>query len=172
MATISAEHIHQFLAELAARYTRPATLLLLGGGALCLLGSERPTADIDYVGDDLRKNELQKVIAQLADEQGLIIDPVPISQFVPVPVDADKRRIFIGRFGQIVVYILDPYVIALSKLDRGFDSDIDDIRFLLRKNLISFEQLEAVVQIALQNAARFDLNSTAIRQHLDVVRDY
>lgn len=85
MAAISAEHIHQFLAELAARYTRPATLLLLGGGALCLLGSERPTADIDYVGDDLRKNELQQIIDQLAEELQLIIDPVPISQFVPIP---------------------------------------------------------------------------------------
>lgn len=172
MATISAEHIHQFLAELAARYTRPATLLLLGGGALCLLGSERPTADIDYVGDDLRQNELQQIIDQLAKELQLIIDPVPISQFVPIPADADRRRIPVGRFGEIAVYVLDPYVIALSKLDRGFESDLEDVQFLLRRNLISLDQLEIVVQNALQSAARFDLNAKAIRKHLHIVRDF
>jgi len=48
--------------NLGKRYAREATLLLLGGSALCLLGSPRPTLDIDYVGDDLNKNELQQLI--------------------------------------------------------------------------------------------------------------
>jgi hypothetical protein len=172
MAKITSEQIHLFLTELALRYTNPATIILLGGGALCLLGSERPTADIDYVGDDIYKDELQQAIEQLANDIGLIIDPVPISQFVPIPADADKRRIPVGRFGEITAYVLDPYMIALSKLDRGFESDLEDIQFLLRGNLISIEQLEIVVQNALQNAARFDLNTKAIREHLNIVRNF
>ena len=66
MAKITSEKIHLFLTELALRYTKPATIILLGGGALCLLGSERPTADIDYVGDGLYKDELQQAVEQLA----------------------------------------------------------------------------------------------------------
>ncbi len=138
---------------------------------MCLLGSERPTADIDYVGDDLRQNEFQQVIGQLADDLRLIIDPVPIGEFIPIPADADSRRISIGQYGQVAVFVLDPYTIALSKLDRGFASDLEDIQFLLRRNLISVEQLEIVVQNALRNAARFDLNPKAIREHLAIVRD-
>ncbi|MCL4831458.1 MAG: hypothetical protein KJZ86_03420 [Caldilineaceae bacterium] len=60
MATITSDQIQSFLTELGSRYPQQATLTLLGGSALCLLGSERPTLDIDYVGDDLRKSELQR----------------------------------------------------------------------------------------------------------------
>jgi hypothetical protein len=42
---------------------------------------------------------------------------------------------------------MDPYTIALSKLDRGFDTDIEDVLFLLHQKLITFEQLELVTAI-------------------------
>lgn len=171
MATITYGQINAFLIELGVRYTKPATLILLGGSALCLLGSERPTADIDYVGDDLRKNEFQLVIDQLADELNLVIDPVPIGEFVPMPADADNRRIPVGRFGQIAVYVLDPYTIALSKLDRGFESDLEDIGFLLQQHLVSIEQLEIALQNALKNATRFDLSEKTMQTHLNIVRN-
>ncbi|MBI1296079.1 hypothetical protein GC175_14090 [bacterium] len=170
MAGITAERIHQFLTELAIRYTDPAEIVLLGGSALCLLGSERPTLDIDYVGDDLRKSNLQLVIDQLSDELQVPIEPVPIGDFVPIPDGADKRHIGIGRFGRLEVFALDPYTIALSKLDRGFDSDLEDIRFLLRQNLVSITELERVVENALQNAVQFDLDIDSIQTHLSVVR--
>lgn len=172
MAAITSDQIHRFLTELAVRYTQPATVILLGGSALCLLGSERPTADIDYVGDDIRQNELQQIIGLLADEFRLIIDPVPIGEFIPIPADADERRIPIGQYGQISVFVLDPYTIALSKLDRGFDSDLEDVGFLLRCNLVSIEQLEVVVRNALKSAARFDLNRQSMQTHLDTVRSF
>jgi hypothetical protein len=170
MASITAERIHQFLTELAIRYTDPAVIVLLGGSALCLLGSERPTLDIDYVGDDLRKSDLQRVIDQVSDELQIPVEPVPIEDFIPIPDGADKRRIEIGRFGQIEVFALDPHTIALSKLERGFDSDLEDIRFLLRQNLISITELEAVVENAFQNAIQFDLDIASMQTHLSVVR--
>lgn len=45
--------IEEFLARLGGRYPKQATLYLLGGGALILLGSSRDTLDIDYVGNDM-----------------------------------------------------------------------------------------------------------------------
>ena len=50
MESISSNHIDSLLTKVGENYTTPATLVLLGGSALCLLGSERPTFDIDYVG--------------------------------------------------------------------------------------------------------------------------
>lgn len=171
MATITSDQIQSFLTELGSRYPQQATLTLLGGSALCLLGSERPTLDIDYVGDDLRKNELQRVIEQIADEFHIVIDAVPIEQFVPVPDGADRRRVRIGQFGQVTVYVLDPYTIALSKLDRGFDTDIDDILFLIRRNLITIQQLEETTRNALQRAGEFSMDSQAVRAHLQSVQN-
>lgn len=53
MAAVTIERVRTFLTEVGRRYQQPATLLLLGGSALCLLGSTRATLDIDYVGHDL-----------------------------------------------------------------------------------------------------------------------
>ncbi len=43
MASIETAQIQTFLTEIGRRYAQPGTLLLLGGSALCLLGSSRPT---------------------------------------------------------------------------------------------------------------------------------
>jgi hypothetical protein len=171
MEALTSDHIHAFLNEVGSRYPKQATLTLLGGSALCLLGSERPTLDIDYVGDDLRKNELQQLIDRIADELHIVIDAVPIEQFVPVPDGAAQRQVLIGQFGQITAYVLDPYTIALSKLDRGFDTDIDDILFLIRRNLITIDQLEETMNKALQRASEFGLDSQSVRTHLQAIRN-
>jgi hypothetical protein len=158
------------LTEVGRRYGQPAQLFLLGGSALSLLGSPRPTLDIDYVGDDLQRNELQQMIDQVAQEMGLEVEAIPIEQFIPVPADAPARHHFVDRFGALEVFIFDPYSIALSKLERGFDTDIDDIVFLLRQQVLTLEQLDTVVTQALQRAVEFDLSATQIRTHLEVVR--
>lgn len=170
MESVAPEQIKAFLTELGDRYPLPTILLLLGGSALCLLGSNRPTLDIDYVGDDLHKNDLQYLIDQIAQELQIPIDAVPIDQFLPVPTGADERRLLIGQFGNIAVYVLDPYTIALSKLDRGFDTDIEDIMFLIRQNLVTLAQLEQVALSAITQGAEFGLDSGSIRTHLQTVR--
>ncbi len=170
MAIISSDQIHVFLTAVGSRYEKEATLTLLGGSALCLLGSARTTLDIDYVGDDIHKDELQRVIEQVAQELRIVVDAVPIAQFVPMPRGADNRRLLIGQFGAIQVFVLDPYTIALSKLDRGFDTDIEDIVFLIRRNLITIEQLEQVALNALKRAGEFDMSSVHVRAHLQTVR--
>jgi hypothetical protein len=108
MAGLVEAAILAFLEEVGKRYSQPADLLLLGGGALCLLGSPRPTLDIDYVGDDLTKNELQQYIDQVAQDMGIIVEAVPIAGFVPLPEDADQRKVSVGQFGAAQVHILDP----------------------------------------------------------------
>lgn len=51
MRNITADDIRAFLTELGRRYPRPAMIYLLGGSAICLLGSARQTIDIDYAAD-------------------------------------------------------------------------------------------------------------------------
>ena len=170
MAKIAANQIRALLTEVGQRHQQPATLLLLGGSALCLLGSLRPTLDIDYVGHDLHKNALQRVIEQVAQEMQLEVQAVPIDEFVPLPDDAQQRRLSVGQFGSIEVYILDPYSIALSKIDRGFGTDIEDIIFLIRQGLITVEQLEAVINTATIRAQEFNLNPSTMYMHLQDLR--
>ena len=165
------ERIQAFLTALGARYPHPAQLYLLGGSALCLLGSSRPTLDIDYVGDDLKKNDLQKAMDELAREMGLDVEAVPIEKFIPLSVARHKNNIRVGKFGKIDVYILDPYSIALSKTDRGFDTDLDDIVFLIQRGLVDFEELEVIAHDALNQSREYDLNSGELLEHLQELKN-
>ena len=167
---MESDQIHAFLTAPGRRYPHPAQLVLLGGSALCLLGSPRPTLDIDYIGDDLKKDNLQKTMEELARQMGLDVEAIPIDQFVPLPAGGQKRNIRVDVFGKIEVSILDPYSIALSKLDRGFDTDLDDIVFLIQHGFIKLKELEHVLQDALSRAREFDMQPTEITAHFEEVK--
>lgn len=157
--------IQSILQTLGERVPSAARLILVGGSALALLGSPRPTIDIDFVGDDVNPSKLHRTIMQIARELNIDVEPVPLERFVPLPEGSDKRRIHIGQFGNLDVYVADPYSIALSKLDRGFDTDLDDIAFLIQHNYIVLEELERLTKNALAQARKFDF-SPEILDHL------
>ncbi len=158
------------LAELGRRLPQPARLFLLGGGALLLLGSPRPTLDLDYLGDDLHKADWQISLERLAGELKIDLEAVPLERFIPLPPGASLRHIFVQRFDQLEVYIFDPYAIALSKIERGFDNDLDDVVFLIRSGYVDLDRLSEMLAAAMQRAAEYDLHPDTARQHLEVVR--
>ena len=160
----------QSVLQTLGEHVPPASrLVLVGGGALALLGSPRLTIDIDFVGDDVNPNKLHRTIMQIARQLNIDVEPVPIERFVPLPEGSDKRSIHIGQFGNLDVYVADPYSIALSKLDRGFDTDLDDIVFLIQHNYIVLEKLENFTKNALAHARKFDFNPE-ILDHLQELR--
>ena len=144
-------------------------LVLVGGSALLLLGSPRPTMDIDFFGDDVNPNELHRKILQIANELKINIEAVPLDRFVPLPEDSENRKIHIGKFEHLDVYVADPYSIALSKVDRGLKTDFDDLVFLVKRNYITLETLEKIILKALPLAGKFDFNPD-IQTHLQELK--
>ena len=68
------------------------------------------------------------------------------------------------------MFVADPYGIALSKLDRGFDTDFDDLVFLVRLNLMEMQLLERMAEILLSRAREFDINPTVVLAHLQELK--
>ena len=137
----------------------PSTqLFLLGGSALTLLGSLRQSLDIDFVGDDIHPNELHRTIMEKAKELKLQVEAVPIDRFIPLPEGNEQRNIYIGQFANLEIHVIDPYSIALSKLDRGLFTDFDDIIFLIKSGHITSEELERITLKAISQAKKFDLH--------------
>ncbi|RIK29767.1 MAG: hypothetical protein DCC56_12105 [Anaerolineae bacterium] len=145
-------------------------MFLVGGSAMALLGSSRPTIDIDFVGDDVAPSELHKTIMQLARERNILVEPVPLERFVPLPEGSDQRSIRIGQFGNLEVFVADPYSISLSKLDRGYDTDLEDIVFLVQNDFIDLNKFEQMVYSLLSRAGKFDFN-TQILNHLQELKN-
>ena len=161
--------IQSILKTIGERVPPASHLILVGGGALVLLGSPRLTIDIDFIGDDVHPIELHRTIMQIARELKIHVEPVPIECFVPLPEGSEQRSIRIGQFGNLEIYVADPYSIALTKLDRGFDTDLDDIVFLIQHNHVTLKELERITRNALSQAHKFDFNPE-IRDHLQELK--
>jgi hypothetical protein len=64
----------------------------------------------------------------------------------------------IGQFENLEIYVADPCRIALSKLDRGFDIDFEDIIYLIQQSLVSLNELERITRDALPPARKYDFH--------------
>jgi hypothetical protein len=172
MGNLARDEIRTFLQKLGERYSHLATLYSLGGSALCFLGNPRRTVDIDYTIPSTfdQASELNKVINILADEMHLELEIVPIEEFIPLPKGNDKRHKLIEQFGNLKVYVYDPYSIALSKLSRGFETDLQDILFLLRQNIINLDDLKHYVEAALPQAWDFNIDPTDLLLYFDEIQ--
>jgi hypothetical protein len=152
------EKLEELLTSLGKQVPPASRLFLLGGSALTLLGSTRPSLDIDFFGDDIQPNELHRKILEKAKELKLQVEAVPLDKFIPLPDGNEERSIYIGQFANLEIYIIDPYSIALSKVDRGLFTDFDDVVFLIDNGYISIEKLESIVQNSVSKARKFDLH--------------
>lgn len=162
--------ILSILHKLGERVPPNSRLVLVGGGALALLGSPRLTIDIDFIGDDIHPAPLHKTLMQIAKELKIHVEPVPLDRFIPLPKGSEGRVIRIGQYRNLEVFVADPYSIALSKLDRGLDTDFDDIVFLVQKNYVNMDEFERTVKDALPHARKYDFDPNII-EHLQELRN-
>jgi len=120
-----------------------------------LLGSPRETLDYFIDGEN---PEAEQGLKRLSTELKLDLESVPLKKFIPLPLGGEARQRLVGKFGQVEVYIFDLYSIALSKIARGFESDLEDVEFMLKENLISWEELETDYRSILPEAHTADIN--------------
>ena len=170
LETITSATLKRFFERLGEQLESPATFTLLGGSALCLLGSPRETLDVDYFIEGPQPEEIDITLKQLSADLELDLESVLLEEFIPLPPEAKQRNRFMGRYGQLEVYIFDLYSIALSKIARGFESDLEDVEFLLNHNLIEWEMLETYFQTILPRAASADINPKEFQQYFKTLK--
>jgi hypothetical protein len=68
------------------------------------------------------------------------------------------------------VFVFDPYSIALSKIARGFESDLEDVLFLLQSELIEWELLERYFHSILPQAPDADIHPGEFVSYFEELR--
>ena len=171
MAAITSATLETFLQRLGERSPVAGALYVLGGSALCLLGSPRTTADVDstFEAESGSLEEFQATVAELAEEMRLDVEAVPLEEFIPLAPQARQRRRPVGRYGRLDVYLFDLYSIALSKIALGFEADLEDVMFLLRERLIEFGELESHFNAVLPDAPKADILPSEFRDHFQEI---
>jgi hypothetical protein len=134
------------------------------------LGERVPLVPNSFLSVEEHPSELHRSIMQIAKVLKIDAEPVPLDRFVPLPTGSTKRQMRIGQFGNLEIYAADPYGIALSKLDRGFDTDFEDIFFLIQQNLVSLNELERIMRDALPHARKYDFHPD-ILDHLKELKN-
>jgi hypothetical protein len=172
MDPVTQDALQSFLQRLGERYPGQGTFYLLGGCALGLLGSPRTTVDVDYTLEVETGSlaQFQEILTELAAEMRLDVEEVPLAEFMPLPSQARERRRLVGRYGQLDVCIFDLYSIALSKIARGFEADLEDVLFLLREGLIEFGELERHFNAILPEAPDADIIPSEFRDYFEEIR--
>lgn len=141
--------IDHFFQDLSRRIERPVQVLLTGAAAGILQGMERATLDIDFeihlkrvarqsdAGRDWEA--VQRSIDGAARATGITPQyDEDIDKWSSITLPSKRSRLY-RRFGKVEVRILDPGLWAIGKLTRYLSTDIQDLRFVLKRASISSE---------------------------------
>jgi hypothetical protein len=132
--------LEKFMAALGSRVRGGGRIYLNGGATALLHGWRTMTIDVDLKPDP-EPAGLFEALAVLKDELDLNVELASPDQFIPALPNWQARSIFIARHGQLEFFHYDPCGQALSKLQRGHDRDLHDVRAMLRDGLIRTGQL-------------------------------
>lgn len=173
MEPVTSASLTEFLKTLGQRSSLRTAIYLLGGSALSIMGNPRRTLDIDYTTDltDERQKIFENLVDQVAAELKLDVEAVPLNEFIPLPPNANARAHFVAQYGNLEVYVFDLYSIALSKIARGFESDLEDVLFLLHDGLIDWVELEGYFQAVLPDISKADIDPQEFTLYFTAIKN-
>lgn len=166
-----------FLQALDSSLPEETTVHCLGGFAIhALYGLARPTRDVDAAAV-VPSNQLPALVrnggkgSPLALRHGIYFDFVTV---VTLPDDYGTRLtpIYPGCFARLRLLALDPYDIALSKLERNQRHDREDVRYLAEQVPLDLDTLMKRYQDELRPyLGRPDREDLTMRLWIEMIRE-
>lgn len=117
-----------------------------GGATAVLMGWRDSTVDVDLRFEP-ELDELYRSIPRIKEELQINIELAAPSDFIPQLPGWETRSKYIGREGRIRYYHYDPYSQALSKIERGHEQDISDVRSMIDAGLIDRSRLLELFEV-------------------------
>jgi hypothetical protein len=158
-----AERIKRLARELG-RAVPPGTRMYLTGGATAVLeGWRESTVDIDVRFEPDADAALER-IRDLKEELGVNVELAsPLDFLPPLPGWQDRCR-FRLRDGNLEVFDFDPYSQALSKLERGLELDLVDVRSMVDSGQVEPAKLRELFEAIEPDLYRFPaVDPTSLR---------
>ena len=142
-----AERVRELAAELG-RVAPPGTQLYLTGGATAVLeGWRETTVDID-VRIEPEDDAVMRRLVELKEELQVNVELASPPDFVPELPGWRERSPLVERTGNLELRHFDPYSQSLSKVERGFELDLADVRAMVQNGMVdparAIELFEAI----------------------------
>ena len=137
-----------FFTEIDNSLEEELPLHCLGGFVMTMLyGLDRPTADVDVlpVGSNAATESLIRLAGEgsaLHKKYGVYLQVVGVA---PIPLNYEDRltEMLAKTFSHLRLFALDPYDLALSKIERNTQRDRDDVKHLARTVPLDLDILKA-----------------------------
>lgn len=135
---VDAGRIRALARELARVATRDTTLYLTGGSTAVIQGWRSSTIDVD-LRIEPESDELLRRLVELKEKLQINVELASPPDFIPeLPGWRDRSPFVLGE-GRITVRHFDLYSQALSKIERGFEHDLADVRSMIADGLVVAE---------------------------------
>lgn len=163
------ERVRALARELARVATEPVRLYLTGGATAVLEGWRPSTVDIDLRLEPESDN-LYRALPRLKQSLGINIELASPPDFIPELPGWRDRSPVVFTEGLIEVRHFDPYSQALSKVERGFTQDLEDVQNMLRSGMVERGRLQALYDEIESGLFRYPaIDPTAFRRKLQAV---
>jgi hypothetical protein len=136
---VDAARVREFLRRLGRESREPVRVYLTGGATAVLLAWRESTIDIDLKIVP-EADRLLRAIPALKEDLEVNVELAAPTDFIPPLPGWEDRSLFIACEGSIDFYHFDPYSQALAKLERGHAKDLEDVRALRQRGLVTPER--------------------------------
>jgi hypothetical protein len=166
-----------FLSDIDATLTENVELHCVGGVVLTVLyDAPRSTADVDVIAITPR-TEIEPLMrlaeqgSELHRKHNVYLQLVGVAT-VPDSYEERLTEIFPGTFNNLRLLALDPYDIALSKIERNSQRDRDDVRHLARTIPFDITKLKERYQNELRpNLGNPDREDLTLRLWMEAIEE-
>lgn len=166
-SNVDKQKIEELMKALGRESRGTGNIYLTGGASALLRGWRNSTVDIDIRLDPEPEGVFQS-IAKLKQQLDVNIELASPQDFLPPLPGWRSRSIFIGRFGGISFYHYDFISQAISKLSRGYNRDIDDVKAMYEQKLFYVEELRDCFNAIEPELIRFpSLSSDVLKRKVE-----
>jgi hypothetical protein len=164
---VDERRIHALARELGRVARAPVDVYLTGGSTAVLQGWRESTIDVDLRFEP-EADELLRALPDLKERLQINIELASPPDFIPELPGWRERSPVVFREGKVAVHHFDPYSQALSKIERGFGQDLDDVRSMLAGGLVEPSLLRMLYNAIEPDLYRYPaIDPAAFRRKLD-----
>ncbi len=161
------QRIRALARELGAVAHDPVRIYLTGGSTAVLEGWREATIDVDLRFEP-ETDELLRAIPALKERLGVNIELASPPDFIPELPRWRERSPLVLSEGRVQVHHFDLYSQALSKIERGFEQDLADVRVMIERGYVEPLRLRELFGEIAPELYRYPaIDPAAFRKKLD-----
>ena len=133
---VDAGRLRAFMRALAREARGPLQVYLVGGSTAVLEGWREATIDVDLAFGE-SDDAVLRALPGLKDTFDINVELASPADFIPVKRGWQDRSPFVAQEGVVTFRHFDLYAQALAKIERGHETDRNDVREMLARGLVT-----------------------------------